>query len=723
MTSPSQPIRSEGRFSCVVDEDPRFHLDALRWFASLTKLAGVDPRDLVIGTVGAEHSDVLDYLRGLGVSVQPIEPFDWRSPHCNKISGALRLAQDPVPGYAVLCDTDIAVLEDPRRISLPAGTIGGKVVDAPVPPLDVILRVFKASSVPPPPIVQLPWGSGEQTVSGNSNGGLYLVPGSLLGRVASAWANRARWLLDRLELLEDWTVYIDQVAMAVALAAEGIPASALDVRWNMPTHDPSRLPSDPPVPSIVHYHQEVDRRGLIKATGRPSIDAQLERVNDAIREVWDRGRPHVTYKRWLADRPRDDGLDDVITKLVDVLGANTVLDVGPESGIEWGTRSIEVTALDGPEVLANLARRDSASDVVLCLEQVTDNGKPEKYRELVRQLWRSTARALVVRAPEGSSGFAMQSAESFIEFLNEAAPEGEFYPLTVDHSLLVIALRRPSTKHPRDFGPATLAPLVAHHPDPFGLLVLRVHALETTTFYPDHAPRLWEYPVVADLVCDRLPQGSRLVDIGAGVTPLAPFLASSGYIVETVDPSPVVRRWPPKQDWNEWDFLDYGAVGLAHRSWNCTLDQIPRQALFDGAYSVSVIEHVPAEDRRRLLAEIASRIRPGGLVVLTIDLVRDTDDLWNLNLGVVVEKLSDHGRLENVIDECRAVGLDVFRQETVRSWGETRVDIALLALEKMDAPAEAVDRSRSTIEGGRRRSWRHLGRRRRTEDGMGLRQK
>jgi hypothetical protein len=212
---------------------------------------------------------------------------------------------------------------------------------------------------------------------------------------------------------------------------------------------------------------------------------------------------------------------------------------------------------------------------------------------------------------------------------------------------------------------------------------------------------LWEYPVVAQLVRDNLPQGSRLIDVGAGVTPLAPFLASGGYVLETVDPSPVVRRWPPQPDWNEWDFLDYGAAGLAHRSWNCTLDKVPRKPLFDGAYSVSVIEHVPAAMRRRLLADIATRIRPDGLVILTIDLVRDTDDLWNLNLGVVVEELSDHGTLDDVVAECARVGLELFRKDIVREWGDTRVDIGLVALRKVADPSPQV-------QGRPKRRWRRL---------------
>jgi hypothetical protein len=159
--------------------------------------------------------------------------------------------------------------------------------------------------------------------------------------------------------------------------------------------------------------------------------------------------------------------------------------------------------------------------------------------------------------------------------------------------------------------------------------------------------------MVAQLIADNLPVRSRLVDVRAGVTPLAPYLSYLGHVVDTVDPSPNHRIWPPKPDWNEWDFLDYRSAGLAHRSWNCTLDQLPDKPIFDGAYSVSVIEHLPADDRRAMLADISARVRPGRLVLLTIDLVRGRDGLWNRNRGLVVEDPSVHGTFQNIVDEGR----------------------------------------------------------------------
>jgi SAM-dependent methyltransferase len=701
-----------GQFCCVVDDHPRFHLDALRWFVSLTDLAGVEPGELVVHVVGPESSRPLDYLRSSGVTVRGIERFDPRSPHCNKISGALRLAEDGVEGMAVLCDTDLAVLEDPRQLAIPPGSIAGKPVDAPVPPLDVLLGIFTAAGVPLPHQIALPWGDGQRTLSGNNNGGLYLVPGPLLPTVATSWAHWAHWLLDRLELLEDWAVYVDQVAMALGLAAEGVTSQPLDVRWNTPTHDLTRIPADAPVPAILHYHQEVDRQGLIRLTGIGSIDQQIEVVNDAIKVLWRQALPDTTYWEWfyLTESDPDVATDiDATTRrmlstLLESIEPASVFDVGcgdgrltsdlplPRySGIDLSAEAVRRARLlhpTGEFVIGSLDQSPMEADLVLCIDVLPHQSDEVTYEKLIQRLWQSAGRALVLSGLE-SSGDSTAPTLHFHEplstTLERVIPEAEVYPIRRQSPFgTFLVLRPPKVPHQRDYGSATMAPLMGRHPDPLGLAAIRLHAWRTLGFYPDHSPRLWEYPVVASTIREHLRPGSRLVDVGAGTTPLAPYLTSQGYVVDTVDPSETQRAWPPAPDWNEWGFLDYGKVGMAHRSWNCTLDELPLRPVFDGAYSVSVIEHIRADERRSLLADIAARVRPGGLVVLTIDLVRDSETLWNRNLGQVVEEPSRHGTFQDVVTECAAVGLELLHRETVRQWGDTHVDIGLLALRRTD---------------------------------------
>jgi SAM-dependent methyltransferase len=709
VTSPSgtsdgvqgRSLPTGGVIACVVDDRPRFHLEALRWFACLTEVAGVDAPDLVVQVVGPIASEPLLYLERQGATIRRIDRFDSRSPHCNKIAGALRLAQDAPDGVVVLTDADTAILDDPRQIERPNASLSAKTVDSALPPIEVLTRIFKTAGVPIPPDVAVSLGPDQRTLRGNCNGGMYLLDGALLPQVASAWSTWARWLLDRAELLEDWAVHVDQVAMALVLAAEAIEWHPLDVGWNTPTHYPALIPPDGPRPHVLHYHWEVDHNGFIKPVGQASIDAQIEIANAAIRQAFNAAAPSATLRQWRAEigaapaRQADPG--PVLASLAASLGLPRILEVaepGRTVTDRLSARDRRITIPSVEAVLAGLSGpqtgdamggpADRQADLTVALDVLEHVATATEYRHLVDLLWQSTNEALVV------SGFAdsfkaLNAGEYYHEplrhTLSSVAPDAELFPVAVDGSSEVVAvLRAPDDPHPRDFGSKTLETLIDRVPDPAALLAMRLEARTTVGFYPDHSPRLWEYPVVARLLMEHLERGSRLVDVGAGVSPLAPFLSSRGYTVETVDPSSIVRDWSEQLEWNEWGYLDYAAAGLASRSWNCTLDRIPTQPVFDGAYSVSVIEHVPAAERRRLLADMSARTRTGGMVVLTIDLQPGTDDLWNYNMGVQVDDPSKHGTLQSVVEECKAVGLDLLYEERVRDWPETHVEIGLLAL-------------------------------------------
>jgi SAM-dependent methyltransferase len=670
----TEPI---GRFSCVVDEPPRFHLDALRWFACLTRQAGVDSADLVVHVVGDDSSVPLEFLRKNGVTVDRIERFDERSPHCNKIAGALRASADGPMSTVVLCDADLAILEDPRQLAPASGRIAGKPVDAPNPPLEVLESIFTAAGVTLPATVPLTWGQKGRTLLGHFNGGLYLIPGPDLGGLAGAWSEWACWLLDRLELLGEWTVYVDQVAMTLALAAQGFEPDLLDVRWNTPTHDLTRMPNDVTTPAIIHYHDRVDEQGLLRKTGVQRVDRRIDAANAAIASVWrevfgtGQGSPPPAWRRPLVEavNPRS------ILELrgdgrAEILSASDAKDAN-------GRPPVEVRRLSLADLTTPTSPSPLAADVTF-LEVRADQASSDLRRSL-RSAWDVTARCLVVSSTEPAVNGSAED-ESLWSLTQATIADAELYPVEHrgDQVTALAALRSPAERHPRDFSPGSLAAIVTRHPDPLALMAIRLHAHRSTGFYPDHAPRLWEYPVVADLVQRHLDLGSRLIDVGAGVSPLAPFLAARGYVVDTVDPSPRRRRWPPDASWNEWDFLDYRRAGLAHRSWNRTLDRIPRRLRYDGVVSVSVIEHLPAVDRRSLLAEMARRTRAGGLLILTIDLIRGSDALWNRNLGVEVEDLPAHGTLDDVVEEATRLGLELHSREVVRDWGDVDVDIALL---------------------------------------------
>lgn len=283
-----EPVAPRGVYSCTVDADRRFHLEALRWFATLDLVLGVDPADLVVHAVGGADSDIVRYLRDRGVVVEDVETFDERSPHCNKISGALSLARRGVKGVAVLTDADIAVVEDARLVALEANEVAFRPVGAGNPPLYVLEKLFEAAGVELPRRVPIEFAPmrGQRTLSGHGNGGLYIVPGELLPSLATTWEHWARWILDHRDLLETWHVFVDQAAMTLTLAEAKINPHPLGLEWNFPTNNPKRIPARPPEPSALHYKENVTAEGLLGPSGFAAVDRRIDLANEAISQVW-----------------------------------------------------------------------------------------------------------------------------------------------------------------------------------------------------------------------------------------------------------------------------------------------------------------------------------------------------------------------------------------------------------------------------------------------------
>jgi 2-polyprenyl-3-methyl-5-hydroxy-6-metoxy-1,4-benzoquinol methylase len=705
---------SGGKFSCVVDSDPRFHLEALRWYATLNRVAGVDPTDLIVHSVGGGRSEILDYLGTQGVSVTAIEAFDSRSPHCNKISGALKLAEMQVDGLAVLTDTDVVVLEDPRTLVFPPTAVASKPVDNHHPPLRILKTVFASAELPLPPLVPIAWHPEESTVAGNGNGGLYLIPGAILGQVARAWERWARWLLERTELLDTATLFVDQVAMAMALAAEGVGTFGLDTRWNFPTHRLHMMPSDTTVPVVIHYHENVNQMGLLVQTGVAAVDGQIDTANAAIGEIWHTVFPNATFWEWRYSTNPELGSGvgsrgkpleekrELLLALIDILRPASVLDVGcgdgeatkglpfdHYTGLDLAPEAIRRAQLGNPAGdyrVGSLADHPVEAELTLCLDVLIHESNDANYTELVGRLLASATRALLISGydhPPDTDSPMVHFHEPLSTTLVRFAPGVELYPLREAHGITTfLALKPPAQKHPRDYGQATLSPVADRHPNPLRLVSLRIAAWNTTGFYPDDASRLWEYPTTAELVTKLVKPGRHIVDIGTGVNPLVPYLTERQYVVDTVDSSSLLRVWPPQTDWDDTGFLDYAQAGFAHHSWNSTVHELPSEPVYDGAYCLSVVEHLPAADRPSFLGDVAQRINPGGVAIMTARLVAGSDQLRNDHRGQPVEAHKKHGTLKDVTAEARLAGFETLDVQTVRGWGGDPVDIGLVVMRR-----------------------------------------
>ena len=194
--------------------------------------------------------------------------------------------------------------------------------------------------------------------------------------------------------------------------------------------------------------------------------------------------------------------------------------------------------------------------------------------------------------------------------------------------------------------------------------------------------RVFEYPwvVLEAGMC----QGKRMLDVGAGVSPLPLALAQRGARVTTVDSSRLRRRHGEDEaSWNEWGFLDYSELSDRIDSVNeSVLETDLRHEEYDCIYSVSVVEHMPASDRRRLWVRVGEWIRPGGALLLTVDLAPGTNQLWRFNLEEEVESVDEHGDVDSLQAELAREGFKLERRETVRDLRDSKTDCILLRFVK-----------------------------------------
>jgi 2-polyprenyl-3-methyl-5-hydroxy-6-metoxy-1,4-benzoquinol methylase len=201
---------------------------------------------------------------------------------------------------------------------------------------------------------------------------------------------------------------------------------------------------------------------------------------------------------------------------------------------------------------------------------------------------------------------------------------------------------------------------------------------QTIGFFTRHTARAFEYVWLVEQTNNLL--GKQVLDVGAGVSPLPFYLARQGAFVCTVDLSSEVRD--PSEDrthWNEWGFLDYGRLHPDIHSLNMDINDASFEASrFDYIYSISSIEHAPASSRQKMWEKFRTWIKPDGKLLLTVDLYKGENDLWNLCDGQVVEDRQTHGNLEDFIREaeeyfvCESliVNRDIYQLE--------RVDVAAM---------------------------------------------
>jgi 2-polyprenyl-3-methyl-5-hydroxy-6-metoxy-1,4-benzoquinol methylase len=159
--------------------------------------------------------------------------------------------------------------------------------------------------------------------------------------------------------------------------------------------------------------------------------------------------------------------------------------------------------------------------------------------------------------------------------------------------------------------------------------------------------RVFEYPWAYFVA--GLEPGMRVLEVGGGLSGLQYALAQEGLDVINIDPEAKVTE-------RTWSGFPTAAVPLnldnheqLNKVFGTSVRLVPEKVQesglpaesFDRAFCLSVIEHVSQDEAKAMIAAVRELLKPGGLLVLTIDLFLDVKpfgvldtNVWGTNIDV-----------------------------------------------------------------------------------------
>jgi hypothetical protein len=300
-------------FACVAENRPPWFSRVQNLVLSIRELGGAHANDTIVVNMVEDADDrFARWLEGVGATVRVVDPVHPVYRYTNKLR-MLEMAPDLDYDVLVGLDCDVVVLGDVGAF-LSTTAIGAKPADRDMLTGREWRMVFEAAKVPVPARTIVTTSFGQRTYS-YVNSGVLLVPRDLCAPLRALWSRfelRLRDVYDREAGLSLRRKYHDQLALACALEAGGLPLRSLPVSMNLPTHiavHPAFLHQLEDV-RVVHYHNGMDHRGFVTASRYPAVNGQLDRFNRRRAEVLGipygglpRPSPGERLRRVLAGRP------------------------------------------------------------------------------------------------------------------------------------------------------------------------------------------------------------------------------------------------------------------------------------------------------------------------------------------------------------------------------------------------------------------------------------
>lgn len=262
--------------SCVGENTEKFNFRVLTLFKTLKRFGGkLAEAKSVANFVQSVDPAVKTELQNIGVKVNIVEPFIPGYPYANKLR-MLEMKEE----YDVLLalDCDLVIANDF------SSEISSDLIQACPPYMDPLTieqweDLFSSFNLKLPSERYELFGPDRKTIS-YFNSGVVAIPKIYNDRLLTSWEKYINALL-KLESLSKVRTFTDQIALSLALADEGIPNKPFPLEMNFPIHNKiqSKFNPDKVDPYIIHYHNRVTKKNLVKKSGYKKTDKHIKRIN------------------------------------------------------------------------------------------------------------------------------------------------------------------------------------------------------------------------------------------------------------------------------------------------------------------------------------------------------------------------------------------------------------------------------------------------------------
>jgi ubiquinone/menaquinone biosynthesis C-methylase UbiE len=172
--------------------------------------------------------------------------------------------------------------------------------------------------------------------------------------------------------------------------------------------------------------------------------------------------------------------------------------------------------------------------------------------------------------------------------------------------------------------------------------------------------RQLEYSLALDVLLEHLRPGDRYLDAGSGVTPLGHILAAKAVQTDACDANQrlidELRRFRPEDVFGSR--VKYATQDLTRLSY--------ADEMFDAVSCISVLEHIPAPFDQAAVREMLRVLKPGGVLVLTVDFTPPAADGRSSRLRRYIKRAAELARSGNLNEIGRGMARKVRAHQAIQ---------------------------------------------------------